>query len=81
MRQLKVKKDPENEIPAEIFEQAIIEIAAAMRKISATRLTRSAIVALIYDKSKIQKGQIEVVLNNLDRLEEIWLKPKKKKHA
>lgn len=77
IKKLVIKKDEENEVPAEVFEQAILDIGAAMRKIATTRLTRAAIVALIYDKTKMNKWQIEAVLDNLDGLERIWLKPKK----
>lgn len=76
MRQrLSLKQDPEKEVPAEVFEQAIVDIGKAMRAISKTRLTREAIVVLIKDKARIDKHVIELVLNNLERLEEIWLKP------
>lgn len=63
-------------VPAEVIANSIVEIADGMRKLSATRLTRRAIVALIYDFSKVAKRDIEIVLNNLESLEKHWLKPK-----
>lgn len=77
MRVPLVKKDPDDEVAVEVMERAIVEIGAAMKRMNETRLTRQAIVALIHDRSKVNKGVIELVLNNLDRLEEIWLKPKR----
>lgn len=62
----------------EIMEKSILAIAEAMRAINRTRLTRKAIVVLIAAESKLGKGTIEVVLNNLDALEEIYLKPREK---
>ncbi len=70
-------KQPEPPIGVEVIASAIAEIDAAMKKIRETRLTRGAIVALIADRSKLGKGTIEIVLNNLDELEKDWLKPVK----
>jgi len=68
--------DGSEPIPAEIIENSIVEIAEAMRKIEKTRLTRRAIITLIHANSGVPKGQIELVLNNLDAMEKIWLKPR-----
>lgn len=65
-------------VPVEILAESIVEISKAMRKINESRLTRKAIVALIHDKSNLHKTKIEIVLNNLDELENNWLKPKRK---
>lgn len=61
---------------AQEIEAAIIEIAAGMKMMNATRLKRSTIVALIHDKSNVPKKTIELVLNNLDDFENLWLRPK-----
>lgn len=63
-------------IPAEIMADAIINIARAMREINNSRLKRETIVALIADNSKVAKTTIRLVLNNLDDLEDLFLKPK-----
>ena len=73
---IKVTQEPENEQPVAVIATAILEISAAMKKIQSSRLKREAIVALIHDRSKINKGVIELVLNNLDQLEETYLKKK-----
>lgn len=73
-KQILVKLDEQNPEPVEVIAKAILEIAEAMKKINASRLTRKAIVALIQANSKLPKSTIEIVLNNLDSLEETWLK-------
>ncbi len=70
-------KQPEPPIAAELLAQSIVEIAEGMRRVNASRLSRSALVTLIADRSRVARRQIEAVLNNLDELERIWLKPKK----
>lgn len=64
----------EDPVAAEIIADSIVQIAEAVRVMENTRLTRRAIVALIHEHSKVSKGQIELVLNNLSSLESIWLK-------
>lgn len=73
-----IKQDENNPVPQEVIAAAIIQIAGAMKKIRESRLSDEAIVALIKDKSGIMKNTIRVVLNNLEDMEKIWLKPKKK---
>lgn len=75
-KKLIVVQKEDDPIPAEVIAQAIIDIGDSMKKLSETRLKRSAIVALIHDKSKINKTVIEIVLNNLEQLEDTWLKTK-----
>lgn len=67
---------PEPEIPTEILAASIVEISAAMKKIDAGRLKREAIVLLIHANSGVGKPDIRLVLNNLEALEAIWLKPR-----
>lgn len=61
---------------AEIIERAITELADGMKALNKTRLRRATIVTLIHANSKVPKRDIELVLNNLDDLEQTWLKPK-----
>lgn len=61
---------------AEIIERAIMELAAGMKALNKTRLRRATIVTLIHANSRVGKREIELVLNNLDDLENTWLKPK-----
>lgn len=72
-----VKQDEESPIPAEIMAQAIVDIAQAAKAISRCGLNRKAIVVLISHNSKLPQYTVELVLNNLEYLEETWLKPRK----
>lgn len=74
MKNLKIKQDDKKPIPQEVIAGAIIEIAAGMKRISQSRLSRKAIVALIHDTSKVKKSDIETVLNNLESMEITWLR-------
>lgn len=77
MSKPKVVPKPGDEPAApEIIEAAIIELAAGMKKLNATRLRRETIITLLHDNSKVAKRDIRLVLNNLDDLEGIFLKPK-----
>lgn len=69
---------PAEEVPVAIIATAIVEIAAAMKVLNETRLSRRAIVTLIHEQSTLPRRHIEIVLNNLDSLEETWLKPLRK---
>lgn len=77
MRKAEIVQKPNDEIPAEIIAQEIIKISKAMESFNRSKLTRDAIVALIHDKTKILKGTINIVLNNLENLENTWLKKTK----
>jgi hypothetical protein len=72
------QKENEPEVPAEVLAQAIAEVAEGFRKAMQSRLKYDTIVTLIHAKSKVGRRDIELVLNNLARLEELWLKPKVK---
>lgn len=74
MKKLTVTQKPEDPIPAEVIAQSIVDIAKGMKALNATRLSRRAIVTLIHEHSKIARRDIEIVLNNMDSLEETWLK-------
>lgn len=76
-KKIQVKLNEVDPEPVEIIASAILDISKAMRHIESTRLTRNAIVALIKDRSGLNKGVIEIVLNNLEGLEKNYLKPKK----
>ncbi len=59
---------------AEEIAQNIENIAKSFKALNASRLKRDTIVALIHDRSKIGKSTINVVLNNLELMEDFWLK-------
>lgn len=69
-RKIKVVQNEEEEVPQEILAEAIVSISIAFKKLCKSGLNRKAIVALIHDRSKIGKGTIEIILNNLEALRE-----------
>lgn len=75
-QKIEVENTEENQVPAKVLASSIEEIGRAMKKLSSTRLSRDAVVALIKDKTGHTKLTINIILNNLEQLEEIWLKRK-----
>jgi hypothetical protein len=71
---VKIKQDDAAPIAGEVIAQALIDISDAMKQLNNSRLKRKAVVALIHDQSKINKGTIEIVLNNLEALRVDWCK-------
>jgi hypothetical protein len=70
-------QNKEDEIPVEILAQSIADISAGMKKLKASKLNDKALVLLIQDASKVSKTDINSVLEALENLERIYLKPKK----
>ena len=58
------------------FADSIQAIANTMKKLSQSRLSRRAIVTLIHEQSKVARRDIELVLNNLDQFDAVWLNKK-----
>lgn len=58
--------------------EAIEKLATALKKLTDSRLREDTIVLLLHDKTKISKRDIKIILGAMDRLEEVYLKPKKK---
>ena len=54
--------------PTEILAEAVIRIGENMEKLQKSGLNRRAIVALIYDYTKISKRDIELVLDSLAKM-------------
>ena len=74
MKKIQIEKDPLNEIPIKIFEQAIVDVAEAMKKLSQSRLGRNAILALIKDSSGYPKSTIGAIMDHLEAIGKTYLK-------
>lgn len=62
--------------PPEEVAQAIVDLAAAARKMMSTRLTNRAIVILLQEMSgRVKRSDIEIILRNLQLMDREWLKP------
>lgn len=84
MKQAKVEIVPETKsgipVTTRVIAESIEAISDAMKSLKHGPLKRKAIVALIHDHSRVPKGTVEIVLNNLESLAETWLdKPKDKR--
>lgn len=71
---VKIKQDEEQPVVVEVMAQAVIDLSRAAQKLLNGPLKREAIVALIHDRSKVNKGIINIVLNNLEQLESYWIR-------
>ena len=77
---IKVINPPGEEAPTpEVFAQAIVDIGDAMRKLTASRLKREAVVLLVDDLAHVGRPAVRKVLQALDDLEGAFLKPVVKK--
>ncbi len=65
---LNVRQDPEKPVEREVLAVAIVSISDAMNRLLRSGLNRRAIVALLYDFTKVPKRSIEDVLDGLDEL-------------
>lgn len=65
-----IKQDKEDPIADHVLAKCIVEISEAMQKLLSSGLNRRAIIALIHDRSKINKSDICIILNNLEALRE-----------
>lgn len=63
-------------VAVEILEQSIVAIASAFKAVNQTRLTRKALIVLLHDSSKVPKRDIDIVLEHLEAIERLFLKPK-----
>lgn len=75
--QIHIKKDEQNPESTELLAKSIIQVADAAQKLSNSGLRQRAIVVLLQDgigQTKINKKQIELVLENLPRLKAWYCK-------
>ena len=68
MAKITIKKNEEKPEPTEVLAEAVIRIGENMEKLQKSGLNKRAIVALVYDYTKVSKRDIEAVLNSLAQL-------------
>jgi len=74
---IKIKKDEINPESTELLAKSVVQVAEASKKLLNSGLTKRAIIVLLHDGigvSKINKKQIELVLDNLPRLKGWYIK-------
>lgn len=75
-RQKSTPLDPAPDIQA--IEDALLEVAEAMKILSQMRMKRKVIITLIADEARMGKTQVEAVLNSLESIEQTYFKTKEK---
>ena len=76
-KQIKITKSEINPESTELLAQSIVQVANAATKLLNAGLTKRAIVVLLQDgigTAKINKSQIQLVLDNLPRLKAWYVK-------
>lgn len=76
---IRIVKDKEEPETTELLAKSVVQVAEASQKLLNSGLTKRAIVVLLQDGigvSKINKHQIELVLDNLPRLKAWYVKEK-----
>ena len=63
----------------EVLAQSIVDIAAGMKKLNASRLKSDAVVLLVHHASGVGRPAVRAVLDALTTLEQRYLKPKDRK--
>lgn len=74
---IKITKSEENPETVELLAKSVVQVAEASKKLLNSGLTKRAIIVLLQDgigTSKINKTQIELVLDNLPRLKAWYVK-------
>lgn len=67
-----VQAPDQPEVGAQIIAQSIVQISESMKAILRAGLKRQTIITLIHAHSGVPKRSVELVLNNLEALREIW---------
>lgn len=67
-QKIKIVKNIEKPESTEILAEAVIRIGENFEKLQKSGLNRRAVVALIYDYTKVSKRDIEAVLDSLAKL-------------
>ncbi len=65
---IKIVKNEDKPEPTEILAEAVIRISENLEALQNSGLNQRAIVALVYDYTKIAKRDIELVLESLAKL-------------
>jgi hypothetical protein len=68
IKNIKIVKNQEKPEPVEILAEAVIRIGENMEKLQKNGLNERAIIALLYDYTKIPKRDIELVLHSLAKM-------------
>ena len=71
------REDGAEPVGVELLESSIVEIAEGMKRVIGTRVRLDTIITLIHNQTGVSRRQIRSVIDTLEQLEQIFLKPKK----
>jgi hypothetical protein len=74
MAKVTVKPDDQNPEPIEVLAKSIIDLADKFDRINSSKLNRKAIVLLLHDASKVNKRDIETILDVMPNLKQLYIK-------
>lgn len=63
-----VQQDPESPVEPSVLAQAIVDLSAAVKKLSASGLNRKAIITLAAQSTQLPQGTVRTVLDSLETL-------------
>lgn len=69
-----VKHDAEKPVEVEVLAQAIVDIAAAGKRLAASRLNRKAVIVLLAHDTGLGQGTVRTVLEGIESLQATYLK-------
>ena len=71
---IKIKQEPEKEVPTEVLAQSIVEISQGVRKLRAGRLNDKALRVLLSHATGHSQTTVGQVLNALEDLEAHYIR-------
>lgn len=74
-KSVKVVQDDEKPVSKEVLAQAIVDIAAAGKRLAAAKLNRKAVVLLLAHSSGVNRTEVGLVLDSIADLEREYLRP------
>ena len=69
-----VKQDDDKPVPKEVLAQAVVDIAAAGKRLAAAKLNRKAVILLLSASSGVGKIDVAAVLDGIANLERDYLR-------
>jgi hypothetical protein len=75
MTTVAVTQNPENVIEERVLAESIVKIGAGLANLQQGGLNKRAIIALLYDLTKVPKKQIEAIINGIQSLKSYYTVP------
>lgn len=79
MNKIQIKQNPDDLIPVVVLAREIESICAGVRRLCAGRMNDRALLLLIQHSSKVSAKSLRAVIDGIENLERLYLRPKKVK--